>query len=262
MLEDGARGGRRPEGAERVPASRAESRARLLLGDELVEDVPFCRASFAEARSNWSTETVGRSTVSTTLLALARSPSLSSSHSRPLSGSAFTSTTKSNCLRVHCGLVGFCMRTLQALSASPKLPCGKRSTRHQARDAAPHSSSSAHGSEENAGLSGESGESGALMRGIRLTVCPRARTCWHPDPLQNLRSRVTTLRIRSEHRRLCYIFEFFDYLSPAYPEKPNSGRLNPFRSSTGLSTSIESFQRGKSSNLGRELHERPGKYGR
>jgi hypothetical protein len=68
-------------------------------------------------------------------------------------------------------LVGFCVRTLQALSASPKLPCGKRSTRHQARDAAPHSSSSAHGSEENAGLSGESGESGALMRGIRLAVC-------------------------------------------------------------------------------------------
>ena len=155
-----------------MPASRAESRARLLLGDELVEDVPFCRASFAEARSNWSTETVGRSTVSTTLLALARSPSLSSSHSRPLSGSAFTSTTKSNCLSVHCGLVGFCVRTLQALSANPKLPCGKRSTRHQARDAAPHSSSSAHGSEENAGLSGESGESGALMRGIKAYGLP------------------------------------------------------------------------------------------
>ena len=33
MLEGGARGGRRPEGAERVPASRAESRSRLLLGD-------------------------------------------------------------------------------------------------------------------------------------------------------------------------------------------------------------------------------------
>ena len=210
-----------------MPASRAESRARLLLGDELVEDVPFCRASFAEARSNWSTETVGRSTVSTTLLALARSPSLSSSHSRPLSGSAFTSTTKSNCLSVHCGLVGFCVRTLQALSASPKLPCGKRSTRHQARDAAPHSSSSAHGSEENAGLSGESGESGALMRGIRLTVCPRARTCWHPDPLQNLRSRVTTLRIRSEHRAALLLFRVFGLPIARIPGKAELRQVEP-----------------------------------
>ena len=99
------------------------------------------------------------------------------------------------------------------------------------------------------------------MRGINLTVCPRAHL---------LASRsVTKLEIPSNNfenkkrtQTLCYIFELFDYLSPAYPEKPNSGRLNPFRSSTGLSTSIESFQRGKSSNLGRELHERPGKYGR
>lgn len=149
------------------------------------------RASFTEACSNWSTETVGRSTVSTTLLASARSPSLSSSHSRPLSGSAFTSTTKSNCLSVHCGLVGFCVRTLQALSANPKLPCGKRSTRHQARDAAPHSSSSAHGSEENTGLSGESGESGALMRGIR-----RCQTLIPSNNFENKKRTQSTLSSR------------------------------------------------------------------
>ena len=60
--------------------------------------------------------------------------------------------------------------TLQSLSDRPKLRSGKRSTRHQARDAALHSSSSAHGSEEKAGLSGESGESGALIPGITRRV--------------------------------------------------------------------------------------------
>ena len=100
-----------------------------------------------------------------------------------------------------------------------------------------------------------------MASGLRFAH-ERACICWHPYrykleiPSNNFENTKRT------ERGPLLIFEFLDYLSPAYPEKPNSGRLNPFRSSTGLSTSIESFQRGKSSNLGRELHERPGKYGR
>ena len=97
-----------------------------------------------------------------------------------------------------------------------------------------------------------------MTSGLRLPRARQpARICWEPN-----RYKRNNFENKKRTQTLCYIFELFDYLSPAYPEKPNSGRLNPFRSSTGLSTSIESFQRGKSSNLGRELHERPGKYGR
>jgi hypothetical protein len=42
MLESGACGGRRAQGAESVPASRAESPpARLLLGDGRADDAPL-----------------------------------------------------------------------------------------------------------------------------------------------------------------------------------------------------------------------------
>ena len=48
MLESGACGGRRAAGAESVPASRAESPARVLLGDGRADDDVPLRAPLGD----------------------------------------------------------------------------------------------------------------------------------------------------------------------------------------------------------------------